>query len=158
MSASVGDRIVTASGVVGGPVRDGVIIEVQHPDGTPPYLVEWSDTGARTLVFPGADSHVEHVPGMDGPPLETVAAVWRVQVTVVEAGDRTTAEAVLVADPAERLHALGRARRDPRDEPIPLIGDRIAVARALRRLADRLLDEAEGGIEDSTGAPAHVHP
>lgn len=155
MKATVGDRIVTASGVVGGAVRDGVVVELRHPDGTPPYVVEWSDTGERTLVYPGSDSFVEPAAGAGGE--ETVSKVWRVQVALVEDDGRTTAEAVLVADAADRLRAVGHARRDPGDVDVPLIGDEIAVGRALKRLAERLLGEAESDIEASTGAPAHVH-
>ena len=59
MKAAVGDRIVTASGVVGGAVRDGVITECPHDDGSPPYRVRWSDTGEETLVYPGADTVVD---------------------------------------------------------------------------------------------------
>ena len=158
MKASVGDRIVTASGVVGGAVRDGVVVELRHDDGTPPYLVEWTDTGERTLVYPGSDSYVEHVPGAEnGDGGTDTTKVWRVQVSLVESEGRTTAEAVLVADSPEHLRTVGRARRDPHDTDVPLIGDEIAVGRALRRLADRLLDDAESDIESSTGAPAHVH-
>jgi len=157
MKASVGDRIVTASGVVGGAVRDGVIVELRHDDGSPPYLVEWSDTDERTLVYPGSDSYVEHVPGTRAEDGAGTTKVWRVQVSLVESAGRTTAEAVLVADSPEHLRTVGRARRDPHDTDVPLIGDEIAVGRALRRLADRLLDEAETDIESSTGVPAHVH-
>jgi len=64
MKAAVGDRIVSESGVVGGHVRDGRVVEVRHEDGTPPYVVEWADTGERTLVFPGPDSHVTHYPAV----------------------------------------------------------------------------------------------
>ncbi|MBD5786940.1 DUF1876 family protein [Cellulosimicrobium terreum] len=157
MRATVGDRIVTASGVVGGAVRDGVVVELRHDDGAPPYLVEWSDTGERTLVYPGTDSYVEHVAGAATGSGDDATKVWRVQVSVVESAGRTTAEAVLVADSAEHLRTVGRARRDPHDADVPVIGDEIAVGRALRRLADRLLDDAESGIASSTGAPAHVH-
>ena len=65
MKASVGDRIVSESSVVGGHVRDGLVVEVRHPDGSPPFLVEWSDSGERTLVFPGPDAHVTHFPAHD---------------------------------------------------------------------------------------------
>ena len=58
MRASVGDTIIVASNVVGGAVREGRVVEVRHPDGTPPFEVEWSDTGERTLVFPGPDTRV----------------------------------------------------------------------------------------------------
>lgn len=64
MKASVGDTIIVASNVVDGAVREGRIVEVRHPDGTPPFEVEWSDTGERTLVFPGPDTRV--VPAADG--------------------------------------------------------------------------------------------
>jgi len=157
MRASVGDRIVTASGVVGGTVRDGIVVELRHEDGSPPYLVEWSDTGERTLVYPGSDSYLEHVPGAETGEGTDTTKVWRVQVSVVESAGRTTAEAVLVAETPGHLRAVGRARRDPHDVDVPLIGDEIAVGRALRRLADRLLGDAESDIESSTGVPAHVH-
>lgn len=66
MKASVGDRIVIAAKHVDGPVRDGEIIEVRHGDGTPPYVVRWSDSGDRALFFPGPDARVEHSPAQDG--------------------------------------------------------------------------------------------
>jgi hypothetical protein len=43
-----------------GPARDAEILEVRHEDGTPPYVVRWSDTGREALVYPGADSFVQH--------------------------------------------------------------------------------------------------
>jgi hypothetical protein len=58
MKASVGDRIVIASATLDRPVRDGRIVEVRHADGSPPYVVEWSDNGQQGLVFPGPDAHV----------------------------------------------------------------------------------------------------
>jgi hypothetical protein len=58
--ARSGDRLVVRSLHVGGPVRDGEILEVRHDDGSPPYVVRWSDTGHQALVFPGPDAFVEH--------------------------------------------------------------------------------------------------
>ncbi|HWS57523.1 MAG TPA: dsRBD fold-containing protein [Actinotalea sp.] len=156
MRASVGDRLVLASSVVDGTVRDGRVVELRHDDGSPPYLVEWLDTGERSLVFPGPDAHVEHAVDVPaGAP--TPARTWRVQVTLSHEGPETTAQAVLVAGTPEHLGAVGRARRNPEDGEVPVIGDEVAVARALRRLADRLTDTAEDQIEDSTGRPARVH-
>lgn len=60
MFASVGDRLVVRSNHVDGPVRDGEIIEVRHEDGSPPYVVRWSDSGHEALVFPGPDAEVQH--------------------------------------------------------------------------------------------------
>ena len=59
MFARAGDRIVIRSNHIGGAVRDGEIIEVEHADGRPPYLVRWSDDGHESLFFPGADAYVE---------------------------------------------------------------------------------------------------
>ena len=58
LHASVGDRLVVRS--FHGANRDAEILEVRHEDGTPPYVVRWSDTGHEALVFPGADAHVQH--------------------------------------------------------------------------------------------------
>ena len=60
MLAAVGDRLVVRSTHIDEPVRDGEILEVTHPDGSPPYLVRWSDNGHEALVFPGPDAYVEH--------------------------------------------------------------------------------------------------
>jgi hypothetical protein len=60
MQAAVGDRLVVHSVHVDGPVRDGRVVEVRGPDGSPPYVVEWADTGHQSLYFPGADATVEH--------------------------------------------------------------------------------------------------
>lgn len=60
MKATVGDRIVIASNHLDQPARDGEILELRTEDGSPPYLVRWSDDGHVGLVFPGPDAHVEH--------------------------------------------------------------------------------------------------
>ena len=66
MKAAVGDVVHVTSSVVDGAVREGRVVEVRHPDGSPPFLVEWGDTGERTLVFPGPDTLVVHVSGDAG--------------------------------------------------------------------------------------------
>jgi Domain of unknown function (DUF1918) len=60
MQVCPGDRIVIRGHKLGEPNRDGRVIEVHGPDGGPPYLVEWSDSGRQSLFFPGADATVEH--------------------------------------------------------------------------------------------------
>jgi Domain of unknown function (DUF1918) len=49
MKAHVGDRLVPD----GDPHRVGVIIGLQHCDGSPPYVVKWLSGGHIALVFPG---------------------------------------------------------------------------------------------------------
>lgn len=59
MHAKVGDWIVVESVHLGGPRRIGEVVEVRHPDGTPPYVVRWTDDDRETLFFPGPETHVE---------------------------------------------------------------------------------------------------
>ena len=59
MFARPGDRIVVRSDHVDGPIRDAEIIGVDHPDGSPPYRVRWSDTGHESLFFPGSDAFID---------------------------------------------------------------------------------------------------
>lgn len=176
MRASAGDRIVTASGVVGGQVRDGVVVEARGRDGAPPYVVRWSDTGEETLVFPGPDTRVtEHADGSTangtrpGDATNGVAPgggahgeqrrtlSWQVQVTLVESSGSTTAEATVIGPVSGTLRAVGHARKAPDDPEVPQIGDELAAARALRRLAYRLLEVAEHEIGASTGQNVRVH-
>jgi hypothetical protein len=60
MRAQAGDRLVVRGHRVGEHERDAEILEVRGPEGTPPYIVRWSDTGDEGLVFPGSDATVEH--------------------------------------------------------------------------------------------------
>ena len=67
MRAHVGDRLVVRGTRLDDPVRDGLILEV-HEDGGPPYLVEWSDNGHVSLVFPGPNAIVDHLGHAEDPP------------------------------------------------------------------------------------------
>lgn len=156
MKASVGDHIVVVSPAVDGPVRDGEIVELRNPDGSPPYIVRWSDSGHTGLYFPGADAHVS--PGLQREPATVAPHVrsWRVNIDLFETGDETAAHAVLLAEAPEQLEARGLALRNPADTPVPEIGDEVAVARALHRLADRLLEVASADIAQAQGNPAKL--
>jgi hypothetical protein len=59
MRAQVGDRLVLKGIRVGDHNRVGVITEITHDDGTPPYRVRWLDDGHEAFVFPGPEAHVE---------------------------------------------------------------------------------------------------
>jgi hypothetical protein len=59
-TAEVGERLVVRAHHQGEPERDAEILEVLGPDGTPPFRVRWSDTGAESIFFPGSDAFVEH--------------------------------------------------------------------------------------------------
>lgn len=59
MRAKLGDRIILEGTHVGDRRRIGIVTELRHDDGSPPYMVRWLDDGHEALVFPGPDAHVE---------------------------------------------------------------------------------------------------
>jgi hypothetical protein len=170
MDAAVGDRIVLAAARLGGPMRDGEIIEVGSRGG-PPYLVRWSDDGRETLFFPGPDAHVSHhelseqEPAAAAQPASSGAATatphvknWSVDLYLFEQDAATMAHAVLHTDGPPQLESRGETRRNPSDVDVPEVGDEVAAARALRRLADRLLGVASDDIEAIEGHEVHLRP
>ena len=68
---------------------------------------------------------------------------WQVDINLYEDGDTTTAEAVLHTPAPRALKSRGTAHRHPADPDVPEIGDEIAAAHALRRLASHLMEVAE---------------
>lgn len=48
MYANAGDRLV----IDGDPPRTGIIIDVPHDDGSPPYVVRWLADGHIAMVSP----------------------------------------------------------------------------------------------------------
>lgn len=156
MKAQIGDRIVLAGEQVDRPTRDGEILEVRGKDGAPPYLVRWSD-GHTGLLYPGPGSVLRIGTGHGETPAAHAAEParpvkeWQVRVSIFETPDDTTANVVLVADSPHTLSASGESHRSDEDQPAARIGDEVAVARALRHLADELLNTAAHDIEESTG-------
>ena len=60
LHAAAGDRLVVKGHRVGDHDRDAEILEAKGPDGGPPFVVQWSDTGHVTTFFPGLDAEVHH--------------------------------------------------------------------------------------------------
>ena len=157
MRARTGDRIILAGEVVDQPTRAGEVLQT-GPEGEPPYLVRWQD-GHTSSMFPGpgavlrvVEDHGRQAGEQEvAQPRAGTMRQWDVRVTIFERGEETTATVALVADSPEALTARGSSRRAQDDPDSPLIGDEIAVARALRHLADQLLETAEREIESSTG-------
>lgn len=176
MKAHQGDRIILAASHVDAPTRDGEVLEVRGKDGAPPYLVRWAD-GHTVLLYPGPGSvlrvEAEHAAGVGAqtpqagadrssggvvePALRHVRD-WQVRVSIFESGNDISAKVVLLSDASTHLTAHGQSHRSTKDTPVPEIGDEIAVARALRHLADQLLETATQDIEAVTGEDAYVRP
>jgi hypothetical protein len=182
MKAHQGDRIILAASHTNEPTRDGEVLEVRGPDGEPPYLVRWAD-GRTGLMYPGPGSvlriegehehHHEYVRlpaetslvsdgGPATAPVGPAAAhvrEWQVRVSIFESGDDTSANVVLLTEAPTHLRARGRSHRSTGDTAVPEIGDEVAVARALRHLADQLLDTAAKDVEAVTGEQQpHLRP
>lgn len=83
--------------------------------------------------------------------------VFTVEIEVQEHPNHTEAKAVL--DLGGTAHGgWGRARRNPTDPDRPHVGDEVAIARALRDLAQRVLGTAADEIERTEHQPVHLHP
>ncbi|MBT8197244.1 MAG: DUF1876 domain-containing protein [Acidimicrobiia bacterium] len=52
----------------------------------------------------------------------------------------------------DHFESTGRARRNPADPPVPVVGEELAVARALQDLTHQLMDAAQHKIESFTHA------
>jgi len=83
--------------------------------------------------------------------------VWKLEIRFTE-DDRTTRADVVLDAGDDHHHGWGRAKRDPADPDVPIIGERIAAGRALIRLAHQLLGAAENDIEEIEQHPVHIHP
>jgi hypothetical protein len=58
VKAREGDWLVVQSRTDHAHARRGVITSVRSGDGSPPYLVRWTDNGHEGLVFPCPDADV----------------------------------------------------------------------------------------------------
>jgi hypothetical protein len=85
----------------------------------------------------------------------TKAKSFTVSLEVVEEGPTTHATARLEID-GDELTGTGKARRNPDDPDRPMIGDELAIARALLVLARELGQKVDEGIAAYEGHEVHV--
>lgn len=78
-----------------------------------------------------------------------------IELSFEEDGDHTEARATLVLRGAT-FTGFGRARRNPSDPNVPVVGEELAAARALSDLTHKLVDAAAGTISEHDGRPANV--
>lgn len=152
MAAHVGDRLVSEGNRVGAGRRSGTVLDVIGEPGSRRYRVRWDD-GHETIFLPGSDTVVEHRhdPAGEGGPVQVVT---HVELRFEEDDSHTDARATLRTQ-AGTFVGSGRARRNPVDPNVPLVGEELAAARALVDLGDRLRQaagEAMGG-----GAAPQIH-
>ncbi len=85
----------------------------------------------------------------------SASKTFSVSLEVVEDGHTTDATARLTID-GEELVGRGLARRNPEDPNRPMIGDELAIARALVVLARKLGEKVDEGIAAYEGHVVHV--
>lgn len=153
MDAQVGDRLVVEGHQVGTPRRIGTVVEALGTTPISQYRVRWQD-GRETLFCPGSDTRVVPRDAEDaaGSPLHAVTSV---ELRFEETEDHTDAW-VTLATPAETFKGWGRARRNPVDDNVPLVGEELAAARALIDLADGLRSAAGQLIERGEHPEGHL--
>ncbi|GGV40851.1 hypothetical protein GCM10010182_76850 [Actinomadura cremea] len=61
MKARAGDWVIVKGHRAGEAARKAMIVEVNGPDGAPPYVVEWDD-GHTSTYFPSSDAVIERHP------------------------------------------------------------------------------------------------
>jgi hypothetical protein len=75
-----------------------------------------------------------------------VSKTWHVRIDIGEHEGTTHAIAHLETGAATDLRGVGEAHLNPQDPHVPEIGDELAAARALSRLAHTLLETAAGDL------------
>ena len=78
-----------------------------------------------------------------------------IELTFEEDTDHTEARASLTLRGA-RFTGFGRARRNPTDPNLPMVGEELAAARALSDMSHKLVDAAAEAISEREGRPANV--
>lgn len=150
MDAQVGDQLVVEGRQVGAPRRVGTVLEALGVSTSRQYRVRWDD-GHETVFCPGSDTRVERA-DETGPLVSLRRAVTTIELRFEETQDHTDAW-VTLHTPVETFTGSGRARRNPVDDNVPLVGEELAAARALIALAD-CLRTAAGDVLDRKGRPA----
>lgn len=81
---------------------------------------------------------------------------FTISVLVDEDADRTEAKVAFDLG-AREFSAWGRARRNPDDPNVPVVGEELALARAMNELSHRLVEAAADSIEAFEGRPVNLH-
>ncbi len=82
---------------------------------------------------------------------------WSMAVFVAEIDDETDAEAFLTRADNRNFSGRGKAKLNPANLDVALIGEEIAIARALSDLSHKLLHSAAVGVESMTHDKARPH-
>lgn len=153
MHARTGDHIVVHGRTINQPSREGTVVEVTEGSSGPRYMVAWID-GTRTLFMP-TDGMVTVTPGPAGGATDDVHLECRVNIAVDETGDRCVATASMMTTRGA-FHGEGIARCHPGDRMQPVIGEELAIGRALIELGRSLTRAADAAVADDVAEEGHL--
>jgi hypothetical protein len=151
MEAHVGDHVVVEGAKVGLARRRGEVLEILRGAGGDRLRVRWEGDDHETVIAPGPDLRIEST---GGPVVERSS--MRVEISLTEDSDHCEAVAhVRVRD--RDFSGWGRARRNPTDPEMPVVGEELAVARALSEVSHQLVVAAADSLESALGRPVALH-
>ena len=82
---------------------------------------------------------------------------WSIEVFVGEIDGETDAEVCMTKIDNRNFSGRGKAKLNPADQDVAMIGEEIAIARALSDLSHKLLHSAAIGVESMTHEKARLH-
>ncbi len=151
MEAHIGDHVIVEGAKVGHARRKGEVLEILHGAGGNRLRVRWEGDDHESVIAPGPDMRIEtgEGGGVDRSSL-------RIDISMTEDADHCEAVARV------RLHerefsGWGRARRNPSDPEMPVVGEELAVARALSEVSHQLVVAAADSLESALGRPVALH-
>lgn len=157
MRAQVGDRICVNSRTISQPPRMGTVLEVREGATQTRYRVAWDD-GNESMFMPSVGAALVIEEGMAGQP-DAVQGTEKfgchIDVSVTETDGDCDAIATLMT-PRGSFRGHGHSRRHPDDPSVPMIGEELAIGRALTDLGDHLRRAAMEAIEDRESRPIHL--
>lgn len=154
MDASIGDRIQLPGRTLNQPTREGRILDVERGS-DPMYRVAWDD-GSESMFTPGpGQMMVTSRAERDDTPSTETQLDCRIQVHIDETEDRCEATTTLTTSRGT-FTGTGVARRNPADPSVPMIGEELAISRALRELADTLAEAARDSIDAHEDREIHL--
>jgi len=143
MDAHVGDHVVLETHRIGQGERRGEVVDVLHGAAGNRYRIRWDD-GRETLLAPGSDLRVIATG------TEPERSSLGIDVTITE--DMHHCEAVARLQVRDHnFIGTGRARRNPDDPNVPVVGEELALARALSDLSHQLVGTAADTLESKLG-------
>jgi Rv2632c-like/Domain of unknown function (DUF1918) len=151
MEVHVGDHVVVEGTKVGQSRRRGEVLEILRGAGGDRLRVRWEGDAHESVLVPGPDMRIEQG---DGGALDRRSL--RVDVVLSEDEDHCEATATVTMRGRE-FSGWGRARRNPADPQMPVVGEELAVARALSDVSHQLVGAAADSLETALGRPVALH-